>query len=195
VPAFGSDPSCFGAGRLWLSFSRESLRESPRPEGCRQDRSPSDACRRDSRTEIGGDQNGPGRRDDDQGLTVAVREGGELSEDGRSAVAERVRRLPPHPEVAEGLGILKRALPVLPLGPCRPWLTMAASCILALYRSRDQHGTRQARRSGLRDEVVLWQERLDKGRSADAHLALLAGCREAEETLALVAQQDRAIAS
>jgi 2-haloalkanoic acid dehalogenase type II len=40
---------------------------------------------------------------------IAEREGIELSEDARGAVAEGARRLPPHPEVAEGLGILKRA--------------------------------------------------------------------------------------
>jgi 2-haloacid dehalogenase len=40
---------------------------------------------------------------------IAEREGVELSEDARSAVAEGVRRLPPHPEVAEGLSLLKRA--------------------------------------------------------------------------------------
>jgi hypothetical protein len=101
----------------------------------------------------------------------------------------------PTPSAAIHWPVSERILPVLPLGPCRPWLAIAASCILALYRSRDQHRTCQARRWGLLDEVVLWQERLDKGRSADAHFALLAGCREAEEILALVAQQDRAIAS
>jgi hypothetical protein len=68
----------------------------------------------------------------------------------------------PTPSAALHWPVSEQALPVLPLGPCRPWLAIAASCILALYRSRDQHRPRQARRSGLLEEVVLRQERLER---------------------------------